>query len=211
MQLWWLGMMMVSAVFYYCSLNRERSSSKRGSAQLKEWLPRAVITNLLASGPRPVNDFRRDPVFMFWISELSDLIAGVKRRIASVGLNTSDCLLLFEDVAGFQHQIYYLFIYLFSHSPFLFSQVYVPSRPEGRSNIITCSHSFICVFHMFCRFYVIAFSFCCCFLLCIFFVIVMLATRSDKWYEMEKRVRILSLCLLYNSVTSMNNMNSNWL
>jgi len=29
-------MMMVSAVFYYCSLNRERSSSKRGSVRLKD-------------------------------------------------------------------------------------------------------------------------------------------------------------------------------
>lgn len=125
MQLWWLGMMMVSAVFYYCSLNRERSSFKRGSARPKDWLPLAVITNLLASSRLRLNAFPRDPVFMFWISELSDLITRVKRRIASVGLNNSDCLLLFEDVADYHHQIYYLFIYLFSHSPFLFSQVYV--------------------------------------------------------------------------------------
>lgn len=55
-----------------------------------------MITNLLASSPLRLNNLPRDPVFMFRISELSDLIAAVKRRIASVGLNTSDCLLFLK-------------------------------------------------------------------------------------------------------------------
>jgi len=204
-------MMMVSAVFCYCSIDREGSSSKRGSVRLKDWLPRAVITNLLASSPLRLNDFPRDPVFTFWISELSDLIAAVKRLIASVGLNTLDHLLLFEDVAGYNSQIY-LFTYLAIHLSFSLRSMF-KSSPVGlkdSSNVISSSHSFICVYHMFCRFCVIAYSICCCFRLYLFFVIVMLATRSDK-YERERRNRIPCVCLLYNSITSFSNMNSSWL
>jgi hypothetical protein len=73
---------------------------------------------------------------MFWISELSDLIAGVKRRIASVGLNTSDCLLLFEDVADYHHQIYYLFTYLAIHLSFSLRSMF-KSSPVGLKVAVT--------------------------------------------------------------------------
>jgi hypothetical protein len=92
---------------------------------------------------------------MFWISELSGLIAGVKRRVASVGLNTSDFPLLFEDVAEFHHQIYYLFTYFTIH---------LPSWPEGSNNIFIVfiyvrisdflSFSFIALFFLVASLYV---------------------------------------------------------
>lgn len=85
-----------------------------------------MITNLLASSPLRLNNLPRDPVFMFRISELSDLIAAVKRRIASVGLNTSDCLLFLKMLQATTPN----FIYLANNLSFSFRSM-LKSSPVG--------------------------------------------------------------------------------